>query len=53
MNVLIFEDEKRSADRLKTLLFQYDPCLVILAVIGSIQEGIAWFEDNPPPDLIF
>ena len=53
MNVLIFEDEKRSADRLQTLLLQYDPHMVVLAVIGSIQEGLAWFEDNPPPDLIF
>jgi DNA-binding LytR/AlgR family response regulator len=53
MNVLIFEDEKHTAIHLADLLKESDPTIKILDIIGSVKEGIQWFEDNELPDLIF
>jgi len=53
MNVLIFEDEKHTAIRLKKLLSVIDESINVLAVIGSVKEGIDWLKTNPAPDLIF
>jgi len=53
MNVLIFEDEKHTAVRLKKLLSAIDDSINILAVIGSVKDGIEWLKSNPAPDLIF
>jgi DNA-binding LytR/AlgR family response regulator len=53
MNVLIFEDEKHTANRLAKLLDEIDSAIQILKVIGSVKEGIEWFRENEMPDLIF
>jgi two-component system, LytTR family, response regulator LytT len=53
MNVLIFEDEKHTANRLIQLLKEYDQEIKIIDIIGSVQKGIAWLKKNPAPDLIF
>ncbi|MBN1985113.1 MAG: response regulator transcription factor [Prolixibacteraceae bacterium] len=53
MNVLLFEDEKHTAQRLIQLLKKYDAEINVLAVIGSVKEGIQWYQKNPPPDLVF
>ena len=53
MNVLIFEDEKYTADRLSNLLKEADNSINIIEVIGSVNEGISWFSENEMPDLIF
>jgi DNA-binding LytR/AlgR family response regulator len=53
MNVLIFEDEKHTAVRLKKLLTEIDDTINISAIIGSVKEGIEWLNSNPAPDLIF
>ncbi len=53
MKVLIFEDEKLTAERLIALLKCYDSSVEILAIIDSVQSGIEWFIQNKPPDLIF
>ncbi len=53
MKVLIFEDEKLTADRLITLLKRYNFSIEVLAVIDSVHSGIEWFMKNQPPDLIF
>jgi len=53
MNVLIFEDEKHTANRLAKLLDEIDGAIQILKVIGSVKEGIEWFRVNEMPDLIF
>lgn len=53
MKILIFEDEKLTAERLIALLKCYDSSVEILAIIDSVRSGIEWFIQNKPPDLIF
>ena len=43
MNVLILEDEPRSAERLVGLLRQCDPTIRVLAQLPSVAQGLAWF----------
>lgn len=43
MNVLLLEDEPRSAERLAGLLRQYDPTIRVLAQLPSVAQGLAWF----------
>ncbi|MFD2937521.1 LytR/AlgR family response regulator transcription factor [Spirosoma flavum] len=54
MNVLIIEDEKRTAQRLESLLMQYDTTIRVLAQLPSVAKGLAWFADpaNGKPDLL-
>lgn len=52
MRVLIIEDELPAAEKLRALLSQYDTSIEVLQVIASIQEGIAWLNQNDNPDLI-
>ena len=55
MNVLIVEDEKRTAQRLEKLLEQYDPDIRVLAQLPGVAKTVAWFADpaNGRPDLLF
>lgn len=53
MNVLIFEDENHTALRLTQLLGKYDSEIKVLAVIGSVKQGIQWYRNNLLPDLVF
>ena len=53
MNVLIFEDERHTANRLSSLLTECDNSINILAIIGSVKEGISWLKNNSMPYLIF
>lgn len=53
MRVLVFEDEKHTAERLLDLLQQYDSAIKIEAVLSSNESGIEWYRNNPMPDLIF
>ena len=55
MNVLIIEDEKRTAQRLVGLLNQYDPSIRVLAQLPGVAKAVAWFADsaNVRPDLLF
>ena len=54
MNVLIIEDEKRTAQRLESLLMQYDPTIRVLAQLPSVAKTLDWLA-NPThdrPDLL-
>lgn len=51
-NVLIIEDEKPNADRLKRLIASVKPEANILAVLESVSESINWLLANVSPDLI-
>ncbi len=51
MNVVVIEDEKPSARRLQRLLEKQQ--LNVLQLLHSVREAVAWFENNPHPDLIF
>ncbi|GAB3996413.1 LytTR family DNA-binding domain-containing protein [Spirosoma daeguense] len=52
MNVLIIEDEARSARQLERMLKRYDSSIHILAQLPSVRESIAWLSQHPSPDLI-
>lgn len=51
-NILIIEDEKLNADRLKRLLREIKPTVQILDVLDNIADSISWFSDNETPDLV-
>jgi|TARA_R110002110_G_scaffold139815_8_gene326663 two-component system response regulator LytT len=51
MNVIIIEDEKPSARRLQRMLQRLD--VTVSVMLNSVEESIAWFSNNPHPDLIF
>ncbi len=51
MNILIIEDEKPAARRLNRMLESLD--MKINAMLHSVEESLAWFQNNEHPDLIF
>ncbi|MFN8355178.1 MAG: LytTR family DNA-binding domain-containing protein [Spirosomataceae bacterium] len=53
MNVVIIEDEQRTARQLERLLHKYDESIHILVNLPSVTESVAWFKQNPNPDLVF
>lgn len=54
MKVVIIEDEKPAAAKLEKLLKEYDPGIVVLAVLGSVEQSIRWIQESPQePDLYF
>ncbi|MVT12548.1 LytR/AlgR family response regulator transcription factor [Chitinophaga tropicalis] len=50
--ILIIEDEKPNADRLKRLIKAIRPRAVVLSVLDSITDSIAWFAGNETPDVV-
>lgn len=50
--ILIIEDEKPNADRLKRLLLKLRPHMEILSVEDSIISAVNWLENNVVPDII-
>jgi DNA-binding LytR/AlgR family response regulator len=53
MNVLIIEDEKPAADKLKRLLSKAVEGIKIVDTLETVESSINWFLNNPSPDLIF
>ena len=53
MTVLIIEDEKLAANRLRGLIESVDPTVEIVGMLDSIKSSIAWFGTNQQPDLAF
>ncbi|HEY1057029.1 MAG TPA: LytTR family DNA-binding domain-containing protein [Emticicia sp.] len=53
MKVIIIEDEERTARALVRMLLTYDPTIQILAQLPSVKESVAWFQQNPLPDIAF
>ncbi|WP_452602407.1 LytR/AlgR family response regulator transcription factor [Pontimicrobium sp. MEBiC06410] len=51
MRVIIIEDEKPSARRLQRMLQALD--MEAETLLHSVEESIAWFQNNEHPDLIF
>ena len=51
MTVIIIEDEKPSARRLQRMLKTLD--IEAKTLLHSVEESIAWFNNNKHPDLIF
>lgn len=50
--ILIIEDEKPNADRLKRLISMIRPNAAIMEVIESVSESVSWLSSNKCPDLI-
>lgn len=53
MRIVIIEDEMFAARRLENMIREFDPTIEIAAKLESVKESIAWFRNNPEPDLIF
>lgn len=53
MNVLIIEDEESAFENLKHILVESDPTINVVAWLQSVEQSIAWFNNNPSPELIF
>jgi DNA-binding LytR/AlgR family response regulator len=53
MKVLIIEDERLAADKLKQLLKKIDSEIDVLDTLETVETSVNWLRKNPPPDLIF
>jgi len=54
MNVVIIEDEDRTARQLERLLKKYDPSIHVLTQLPSVKDAVAWFSEHgngQPPQL--
>ncbi|MET7036922.1 LytR/AlgR family response regulator transcription factor [Elizabethkingia miricola] len=52
MNILIIEDERPNAERLKRLIQGIKPQANILSVLESVSESVEWLDTHERPDLI-
>ena len=50
--ILILEDEKLNAERIKRLLLEIRPDVEIVGVLGSVTKATDWLSANECPDLI-
>jgi len=53
MQVLIIEDEMRAANQLQKLLQQTGFEYELLGIIDTVEESVAWFQNNRLPNLVF
>jgi two-component system, LytTR family, response regulator len=53
MRIVIIEDEKPAAERLRKAIIAVDHSLEPVAVLSSVSSSIRWFNQNPAPDLVF
>lgn len=52
IKTVIIEDEKPAARKLERLLSLFTD-LEVVVTLHSVEEGIAWFTNNPHPSLVF
>lgn len=52
MNVVIAEDEKFAAERIRILLGEYDASIKVLAQFNSIRDTVDYMKKKPHPDLL-
>ncbi len=52
MEVVIVEDERLSAEILKSMVEKSDSMINVTAVLDSLSNAKNWFRDNSPPDLL-
>lgn len=52
MKLIIVEDEKLAAERLKTLVKEYDPSIEVLACLESVEEAVQYLRHHAAPDLL-
>ena len=52
MNILIIENEKPAADKLRRLLQKIDVNIIIVGITETVEGTVNWLQNNPSPDLI-
>lgn len=52
MKVIIVEDEMLAAERLKTLLNDYDASIEVMACLESIEETVQYLKKSAHPDVL-
>ena len=52
MKVIVVEDERLAAERLITLLQEYDPAVQVIACLESVEETVAYLKSHAHPDLL-
>jgi two-component system response regulator LytT len=52
ISVLIIEDEIPAQRMLKGMLAELDYPIAVVGLLPSIQASVAWFSNNPHPDLV-
>ncbi|NBA85507.1 response regulator [Emticicia sp. CRIBPO] len=52
MRIVIIEDEKLNASRLKKILLEIDPDTEVLEVLDTIHKSVEWLKENKHPDTI-
>lgn len=53
MKVIIIEDEKPAAQKLKGNLLEIDPAIEVMAILTDTASSVAWLRGTTQPDLIF
>ncbi|MEI7595273.1 MAG: LytTR family DNA-binding domain-containing protein [Bacteroidota bacterium] len=53
LKVLIIEDEKHAAERLKKALKIVAPNAIVLETFETVVDTLSWLENNAEPDLFF
>lgn len=53
MDVLIIEDEKKAAQKLKELIAEVDNTMNVIEILDSVERSIKWFGEHNSPNLIF
>lgn len=53
MKIVIIEDEKLTAQDLKKVVLDVAPSSEVVALLYSVKQALAYFKENPDPDLIF
>ena len=51
--VVIVEDERLTAERLRSLVLSCDENISVTAVLPSVNQAREWFRGNSLPDLLF
>jgi len=52
MKLIIVEDEQLAAERLMTLLRNYDPAVEVIACLESIEDTVRYLKSHSHPDLL-
>jgi two-component system, LytTR family, response regulator len=53
MRVIIIEDEKPAAEKLKKAISKANEQIEVEAVLDNVKSGVSWLSNNTMPDLIF
>ncbi len=52
MNILIIEDERLAAEKLKRLIHEIDDSIEIIGHLESVVDTVNWFGSHDAPDLV-